>query len=232
MQTAPMLIQTGNLLIDALPENERNLLLSVTKQIVLEPEQPIYEYDDPIRAVYFPINSIFSTCSLMEDGSSAEIALTGHEGIIGISAAFNVQTARNWTSVLIGGKALRLENAVLQDFVSQHEILQHTLLRFYRGLMTQVSQRAVCNGRHTLLQRFCFWLLLVHGRARTNEIQLTHETIARKLGARRAGITNVAGTLQEMGAIAYSRGTIRVLDLKILQREVCECYSAVQSPVV
>lgn len=221
--------RTGNLLIDALSEGEKNLLLAVTRQVRLDAEESIYEFDDAIRHVYFPLDTVFSTCSLMEDGSSAEIALTGRDGVVGVSAAFDAQNSRNWTSALIAGRALRLEISILQDLVRDNNNLRFAFFDFYRRLMTQISQRAVCNGRHTLMQRFCFWLLLVHDRAQTDEIPLTHEIIARKLGARRAGITNIAGTLQEIGAIAYSRGMIRIQNRKLLEREVCECYCAIKS---
>ena len=220
--------RTGNSLIDALDESERNLLLAVTRQVRLDAEESIYEFDDTIQHVYFPLDTVFSTCSLMEDGSSAEIALTGRDGVVGISAAFDAQNSRNWTSALIAGRALRLEISLLQNLLRDNDNLRLAFFDFYRRLMTQISQRAVCNGRHTLLQRFCFWLLLVHDRAENDEISLTHEIIARKLGARRAGITNIAGSLQETGAITYSRGMIRVQSRKLLEREVCECYGAIK----
>lgn len=227
MQFAASQLRIGNTLIESLPADERNLLLNSAKAIQLEAEQPIYEFEDQINWIYFPLDSVFSTSSLMEDGSSAEICLTGNEGIVGISAAFDAQTARNWTSVLIGGRALRIETTQFHELATSNETLQLAFLNFYRQLMTQISQRAVCNGRHTLLQRFCFWLLLVCERAKTEEIPLTHEIIARKLGARRAGITNVAGALQESGAISYSRGVIHINNREILEKEVCECFRAV-----
>ncbi len=219
----------GNLLVNALPEQERNLLLDSTKRVFLAAEEPVYEFDDSIKSIYFPLDAVFSTCSLMEDGSSAEISLTGREGLVGVSAAFDRQASHHWTSVLVAGHALKMETSVLSELTTTDEVLRIAFLQFYRQLMGQVSQRAVCNGRHTLLQRFCFWLLLVHDRTLSSELPLTHETIARKLGARRAGITNVAGTLQEMGAISYSRGVIQVSNRTILETEVCECYRAVLS---
>jgi CRP-like cAMP-binding protein len=218
----------GNSLIDALEIKDRNLLLAATKPVFLDAELTIYEHEDAVRAVYFPLKAVFSSCSLMEDGSSAEVCLTGKEGIVGVSAVFGEQNARLWTNVLVAGQALKMEKAALRQIVSTNENLRKSFLGFYRELMMQVSRRAVCNGRHTLLQRFCFWLLLVHDRTATDEIPLTHEMIARKLGARRAGVTNVAGVLQEAGAIIYSRGMIHIAERQILESEVCECYRSIK----
>jgi CRP-like cAMP-binding protein len=223
--------RNGNLLLD-LRQNERDSsFFAHAKCVQLDAEQTIYEFDDSIRAVYFPLDAVVSSCSLMEDGSSAEVCLTGREGVVGISAIFDRQTARHWTNVLIAGTALRIETAALREIIATDAELQHSFLRFYRQLMSQVSQRAVCSGRHTLLQRFCFWLLLVSDRVPSDEIPLTHETIARKLGARRAGVTNVAGALQETGAIHYSRGMIQIINRAILENEVCECYRAIKEAV-
>jgi len=218
----------GNHLIDALPLSEKNSLLAHTKPIVLEAEQPLYEVEDAIGSIYFPLDAVVSYCSLMEDGSSAEVCLTGREGVIGIQAIFGEQIARNCTTVLKAGEALKMETSVIRDFAATNDELRSLLLGFYGNLMRQVSQRAVCNGRHSLQQRFCFWLLLVHELAGNDEIPLTHETIARKLGARRAGVTNVAGAMQEKGAISYARGTVRVHDRKLLEAEACECFQALK----
>lgn len=221
-------LQSGNHLIDALPPDEKKYLLSYSKSVVLEAEQPLYEVEDAICSIYFPLNSVISYCSLMEDGSSAEVCLTGREGVVGVQAIFGEKTARSWTGVLTAGTALKMDTVVMRDVISTNDKLRFLLLGFYGHLMRQVSQRAVCSGRHSLLQRFCFWLLLVNELAGTDEIPLTHEIIARKLGARRAGVTNVAGTMQEKGAISYARGTIHIHDRKLLESEACECFHALQ----
>jgi CRP-like cAMP-binding protein len=227
IKTAPI-FTSGNHLIEALPPIEKDCLFSHTKPVVLEAEQPLYEVEDAISSIYFPLDSVISYCSLMEDGSSAEVCLTGRDGVVGIQAIFGEQIARNCTTVLTAGEALKLDTAVMRDFVATNDNLRSLLLGYYGNLMRQVSQRAVCNGRHSLQQRFCFWLLLVHELAGNVEIPLTHETIARKLGARRAGITNIAGAMQEKGAISYARGTVRVHDPKLLEAEACECFQALK----
>lgn len=221
---------SGNRLIDALPAAEKESLLSNSKAIFLEAEQSLYEVEDVVGTIYFPLDSVVSCCSLMEDGSSAEVSLTGRDGIVGIQAIFGELAARNCTTVLTAGEALKMELAAVRDFAATNDRVRAQLLGFYGNLMRQVSQRAVCNGRHSLLQRFCFWLLSVHELAGGDEIPLTHEVIARKLGARRAGVTNVAGAMQEKGAISYSRGTVRIHNRKLLEAEACECFQTLRTP--
>lgn len=221
----------GNSVLDALPGIERREIFSIGKITTLAADESIYDFGDAVKHLYFPLDTVFSSTSLMEDGSSAEFSLTGREGVVGVFSAFNEQTSRNWTSVIVGGEALRVEIAALKDLLSESVELQAGLLKSYRDLMSQISQRAVCNGRHSLAERFCCWLLLVHDRVRKDEIPLTHETIAKKLGARRAGITNVAGNLQTADTISYSRGTINILSRKQLEKDSCECYNAIQNAV-
>lgn len=218
----------GNSILDLLPEIERREIFSLGKIVNARAEETIYHFGDPVTHLYFPVGAVFSTVSLMEDGSSAEVSLTGSEGLIGIFAAFNEQPSRYWTSVLIGGDAVKIEITALRNVLRESRLLQAALLASSRNLMSQISQRAVCNGRHSLAERFCFWLLLVHDRAQSDEIVLTHETIARKLGARRAGVTNVAGALQNAGAIIYNRGIIKIINRAQLEKQSCECYAAVQ----
>ena len=211
-----------------LPEFEQREILRLGKVVTLAADDSIYNYGDAVKHLYFPFDAVFSTTSLMEDGSSAEISLTGCEGVAGVFAAFNEQSSRYWTSTLIGGDALKVEIAALQNLLRDNDLLHGDLLEAYRNLINQISQRAVCNGRHSLAERFCFWLLLVHDRTRRDEILLTHETIAKKLGARRAGVTNIAGSLQAEKVIAYSRGAITILDRPKLEKMSCECYQSTQ----
>jgi CRP-like cAMP-binding protein len=219
----------GNSVLDSLSETERREILSHAKIARFAAEELIYDYGDVVDYIYFPLSAVFSTAILMENGSSAEISLTGSEGIIEIFAAFDEQPARHWTSVLLAGSAIKVETAFIRNMLRQSNALKSAFLKIYRNLAAQVSQRAVCNGRHNIAERFCFWLLLVQDRAKTDEIALTHEIIARKLGARRAGITNVAGNLQTAGIIAYNRGTIKILNRKALEKQTCECYFAIQN---
>lgn len=218
----------GNSILDSLSKTECRNLFELSKIIELNVDSNVYEYGDNVTHLIFPIDAVFSTSTLMEDGSSAETSLIGNEGAIGIQAIFDSDfTARQWTNVLIAGRALKVEVSVLKRETAGNERLRVSLLEFYLQLMAQVSQRAVCNGRHSLAQRFCFWLLLVQDRVKSNEIALTHELIAKKLGARRAGITNVAGDLQSANAINYTRGIIHIVNRRIIKSESCECYQAI-----
>ncbi len=231
LQAAKISLQNSNQVLALLPETVRREILQLGKTVRVDHEDSIYNFGDAVKYLYFPSDAVFSTTSLMEDGSSAEISLTGCEGIVGVFSAFNEQTSRYWTSVLIGGEALKVEVAAIRSLIAESEALSTALLQAYRNLTAQISQRAVCNGRHSLAERFCCWLLLVQKCANSNELPLTHETIAKKLGARRAGITNVAGTSQTAEAISYSRGTITILDRARLEKMSCECYGTIQSQI-
>lgn len=231
LNAAKIQLSSPNRVLAQLPEIERRKLLQAGKVVRLAHEDSVYNFGDAVKHIYFPLDAVFSTTSLMEDGSSAEVCLTGCEGVVGVFSAFNEQTARYWTSALVVGEAIKIEINQIRSLLTESETLQTVLLGAYRNLTAQISQRAVCNGRHSLAERFCCWLLLVQNSANADELPLTHETIAKKLGARRAGITNVAGTLQTAEAISYSRGTITILDRAKLEKMSCECYAAIEAAV-
>ena len=192
--------------------------------VSFERNQVIYEQGDAIEYVYFPIDSIVSSLAIMEDGTTIETSMVGPEGLIGISAILGSGVSRQWLWALVNGNALQLETKVLDRLFLANEEALKSLLRFYRSLITQVSQRCVCNTRHTVMDRLCCWLLMIHDRMGDGNLRLTQEVIASRLGARRAGITVAAGTLQAMHAIDYRRGQLHITDRDVLQRVVCECY--------
>jgi len=184
----------------------------------------IYEYGDTIHEVFFPLDSIVSSLAIMEDGTTIEISMVGKESVIGLSALLGGGTARHWTRMCIGGSLARLSTAALeQTFTTNESALKH-LMRAYSSLVTQVSQRAVCNARHTVLERLAVWLLMIHDRVGGDNLRLTQEAIASRLGARRAGITVAAGMLQSIRAIEYRRGQLHIRDRYELEKAVCECY--------
>jgi CRP-like cAMP-binding protein len=160
----------------------------------------------------------------MEDGMTMETTMMGREGVVGISTILGSGTARQWYWVLISGNAIQLETKLLDQLFVQNEFALKALLRCYRNVITQVSQRCVCNTRHTILERLSCWLLMVHDRVGQGNLHLTQEMIASRVGARRAGITVAAGMLQELGAIEYRRGKLHIVNRKILEQVVCECY--------
>jgi cAMP-binding proteins - catabolite gene activator and regulatory subunit of cAMP-dependent protein kinases len=203
-------------------------LLPNLRLVTFSVNQVLYEQGDTIEHVYFPLDSVVSGLAIMEDGTTMETTMVGPEGIVGISTILGSGTSRQWNWVLIGGNAVQLEAKFLDRVFVQNEIALKALLRCYRNVITQVSQRCVCNTRHTILERFSCWLLMVHDRVGQGNVNLTQEMIASRVGARRAGITVAAGMLQEMGAIEYRRGKLHIVNRGILEQVVCECYPPLQ----
>lgn len=211
------------------PLDARNSLPSHLKVVSLERNQVLYEQGDVIESVYFPIDSIISSLAIMEDGTTLETSMVGSEGLVGISAILGAGVSRQWHWVAISGNAIQLDAKTLDRLLVHNEDSLKSLLRFYRSLMTQVSQRCVCNTRHTVLERLCCWLLMVHDRVGGGNLRLTQEMIASRLGARRAGITVAAGVLQAMHAIEYRRGQLHITDRQVLEQAVCECYTIMRN---
>jgi len=207
----------------------RDALLSHLKIVSIERNQVLYEQGDPIDSVYFPLDSIVSSLAIMEDGTTLETSMVGREGLVGISAIMGSGVSRQWHWVSISGNAIQLDARFLDKLFLHSENSLKSLLQFYRSLITQVSQRCVCNTRHTVLERLCCWLLMVHDRVGGGNLRLTQEMIASRLGARRAGITVAAGVLQAMHAIEYRRGQLHIADREVLERAVCECYTTMQN---
>ena len=194
------------------------------KLVTLSVNQVLYEQGDHIDCVYFPLDSVVSALAIMEDGTTMETSMVGREGMLGISAVLGSALSRQWIWVTIGGNAIQLDSKILDKLFVENETTLKSLLRYYRSLITQLSQRCVCNTRHTIMERLCCWLLMIHDRVGTDNLNLTQEMIASRVGARRAGITVAAGTLQEMGAIEYRRGRLHIVNRAMLERVVCECY--------
>lgn len=200
-------------------------LLPELRIVPVSVNQVLYEQGDKIDFVYFPLDSVVSRLAIMEDGSTMETSMVGREGIVGISTILGSGVSRQWIWVSIGGNAVQLEAKILDPLFVQNETALKALLKCYRDLITQVSQRCVCNTRHAILERLCCWLLMIHDRVGQNNLSLTQEMIASRVGARRAGITVAAGMLQEMNAIAYRRGQLYIEHRDVLTRAVCECYN-------
>jgi CRP-like cAMP-binding protein len=182
----------------------------------------------PMRYVYFPTTSIVSLLYVMEDGASAEIAVVGNEGIVGVSLFMGGETTTSRAVVQSAGYAYRLKAQLLKDAFFRAGPLQRLLLRYTQALLTQMAQTAVCNRHHTVDQQLCRWLLLSVDRLPSNKLTMTQELIANMLGVRREGVTEAAGKLQRIGLIHYSRGHITVVDRPGLEARVCECYEVVK----
>ena len=218
-----------NLLLAALPESETALLKAHLESVQLKLGQVIYESGDELQHVYFSTTAIVSLLYLMENGSSAEIAVVGNDGIVGVALFMGGESMTNRAVVQSAGHAYRLPGQVLKDVFRTGGALQRLLLRYTQALLTQMAQTAVCNRHHAVDQQLCRLLLLSLDRLPTNELAMTQELIANMLGVRREGVTEAAGKLQKAGLIRYRRGHITVLDRPGLERQSCECYQVVKN---
>jgi len=189
----------------------------------------LYESGGQERYAYFPTDSIVSLLNVMENGSSAEIAVVGNEGVVGIALFMGGESTPSRAVVQSAGHGYRLGPSVLKSIFGQGGKLQHVLLRYTQALITQMAQTAVCNRHHSVEQQLCRWLLLSLDRLRSNKLTMTQELMANMLGVRREGVTEAAGKLQADGLIKYSRGKITVLDRPKLEQQVCECYAVVKT---
>lgn len=188
----------------------------------------LYESGDMLRHVYFPTNAIVSLLYVMEDGSSAEIAIVGNEGIVGISLFMGGETTPSRAIVQSAGNALRVSSNVLKTEFRRGGPLHNVLLRYTQALITQMSQTAVCNRHHSVEQQLCRWLLMSLDRLGSTELTMTQKLIANMLGVRREGVAESAGKLQKRGLIEYSRGRIVMLDRAGVEKCSCECYQVVK----
>ena len=217
-----------NHLLDALPAEDYARLLPDLELIPMPLGWSVYESGDHMGHVYFPTTSIVSLLYVMESGESAEIAITGNEGLIGISLFMGGESTPSRAVVQSEGNGYRLRASILKREFARGGHLQHLALRYTQALITQMSQTAVCNRYHAVDQQLCRWLLLSLDRLASNELRMTQELIANMLGVRREGVTEAAGKLQAAGLIHYSRGKITVLDRPKLEQRVCECYGVVK----
>jgi CRP-like cAMP-binding protein len=217
-----------NRLLAALPAADYERLFPQLELITLPLGEVLYESGGTLAYVYFPTDSIVSLLYVMQDGASAEIAVTGYEGLVGIALFMGGETTPSRAVVQSAGSAYRLRAAFLKKEFDDGGPLQHLALRYTQALITQMAQTAVCNRHHSVEQQLCRWLLLSLDRLPSNELAMTQELIANMLGVRREGVTEAAGRLQKAGLIEYSRGHIVVIDRPKLEARVCECYAVVK----
>jgi CRP-like cAMP-binding protein len=217
-----------NHILEALPQEERDRLFPHLKLAPMPLGMVLYESGAALRHIYFPTNSIVSLLYVMQDGASAEIAVVGNEGAVGVSLFMGGETTPSRAIVQSAGYAFRLTGNRLKQEFNRHGEMLHVLLRYTQSLITQMAQTAVCNRHHSLDQQLCRWLLLSLDRLAGNQLQMTQELIANMLGVRREGVTEAAGRLQKLGVIKYVRGRITVLDRPQLESLSCECYRVVK----
>jgi CRP-like cAMP-binding protein len=221
--------QRENSLLAALPDPEWRRWEPLLEQVEMPLSQVLYEPGATLTHVYFPTTSIVSLLYVMENGASAEIAVVGNEGLVGVSLFMGGESTPSRAVVQSAGHGFRLKAQLMKDEFNRAGPVLHLLLRYTQALITQMSQTAVCNRHHTLDQQLCRWLLLSLDRLQANELTMTQELIANMLGVRREGVTEAAGKLQRAGLISYGRGHIRVLDRPGLEERTCECYAVVKN---
>src|SRR6202048_1340148 len=218
-----------NHLLDALPAGDYERLASHLELVPMRLGEVLYESGIQLRYVYFPTTAILSLLYVMEDGASAEIAIVGNEGILGISLFMGGETTPSRAVVQSAGHGYRLRAQLIKNEFGRFGPMMHLLLRYTQALITQMSQTAVCNRHHSIDQQLCRWLLLSLDRLASNELTMTQELIANMLGVRREGVTEAAGKLQDAGLIRYRRGRITVLNRPGLEARSCECYQVVKT---
>ena len=216
-----------NQLLAALPDMEWHRWLPQLEPVDMPLGLVLYESGATLSHVYFPTTAIVSLLYVMENGASAEIAVVGNEGIVGISLFMGGESTPSRAVVQSAGKGFRLKAQIVKEEFNRAGAVLHLLLRYTQALITQMAQTAVCNRHHSLDQQLCRWLLLSLDRLQDNELVMTQELIANMLGVRREGVTEAALKLQQDGLIRYARGRITVLDRPAIERRTCECYAVV-----
>ena len=222
------LIPSRNHLLAQLCPEAQERIFPHLKRVYMQLGDVIYEAGEELDYVYFPVDNIISLLYVMADGGSAEIAVVGFEGVVGIAVFMGGESTPSRAVTQSAGWAYRLPARDLKEEFNQHPDMREIMLRYTQALITQMSQTAVCNRHHTIEQQLCRWLLLSLDRLPTNQLSMTQELIANMLGVRREGVTEAAGRLQKKGVIEYSRGHIAVLDRDRLEELSCECYAEVK----
>ena len=217
-----------NGLLAAMPAEELERLARCLDVQSMSLGTSIYESGGKQRFLYFPTSCVISLLYVLADGSPAEIAVAGFEGVVGVSLFMGGKTTPSRAIVQSAGECLLLDAMLAEEEFHRSGPLQVLLLRYTQALITQMAQTAVCNRHHSLEQQLCRWLLLSFDRLKSDELRMTQQLIADMLGVARPGVTEAAGKLQAAGIIKYSRGRIRIIDRLALERTVCECYQVVQ----
>jgi CRP-like cAMP-binding protein len=222
-------VSSQNHLLGALPPAEAQRWLPFLEPVDMPLGAVLYEAGGTLSHVYFPTTSIVSLLYVLANGASAEIAVVGNEGIVGISLFMGGESTPSRAVVQSAGQGFRLKSSLMKEEFNRAGPVLHLLLRYTQALITQMAQTAVCNRHHSLDQQLCRWLLLSLDRLQDNELVMTQELIANMLGVRREGVTEGAVKLQQAGLIRYARGRITVLDREGLERRSCECYAVVKN---
>lgn len=217
-----------NTVLASLPKPEFEELLRYLEPVSLQGGHELFGFQQNVDFAYFPETAVIAHLYLLEDGSTAGSSIVGNEGMVGLSAILGSGPPPYWNQVIVGGSALRVKAEVIKQEFVRGQALQQLLLRHISARMSQLAQKAVCNGRHRVHERVCTWLLMIQDRVNEDQLPLTQEQIAHHLGARRPGITTSCNALRDKGVISYHRGLIRILDRPSLEKSACECYRALK----
>lgn len=224
-QAGGFVICTENEILHALPADMQLLLAPTFKTVNLKKEEFLYQEDDRLDFIYFPITAVVSEFKMLEDGRMVEIAVTGKEGAIGLPSIFSdSHVAANFTQVSQAGTATRIDAVTFEKLIRHNEKLRTALSHFVSSYIKQISQKAICNMYHSVKERLCTWLLMVQDRCGRSTLSLTHEQIARTLGVYRPSITCIAQELRESKLINYSRGGISIRNRARIEESACTCY--------
>lgn len=218
----------SNRILKRLPAAVIGRLRKGMRLVELTQWDPLYEPHETCKYVYFPESGMASILSVLKDGTMTEVGTVGSEGMVGLPVFFGAKTSARRAFWQVPGSAYRMDAAVLRRETRKCGALSDALLRYTQAVFTQVSQLATCNRLHSIEQRCCCWLLQTHDRVEGNEFDLTHEFLSEMLGTRRAGVTEVAATLQRAGLIHYTRGRVTILNRRGLEKMACECYATVR----
>jgi CRP-like cAMP-binding protein len=221
-------LQMSNRILNGLSPEEYRRLLAHLEPVELPLGEVLYRPNEPVSHVYFPLRGTVSVVCMFEDGKSAEVGMVGNEGMFGVCVFLGSITSPLKAVVQLPGEALRMRADVLREEFKRGERLQDLLLRYTQTFIIQIAQTAACNRVHPIDGRLARWLLMCQDRAQSGDLQVTHEFIAIMLGTRRAGVSEAAAKLQDMGAIRYRRGHLNILERSKLEAQSCECYLIVK----
>jgi CRP-like cAMP-binding protein len=219
-----------NRLLAMIPQREQERLAPQIELVSLDLKESLYQQDEPIEHVYFPISGVLSLVSGMEDGRAIEVATIGNEGMVGLPVFLQAtRTSAHKAFAQIPGQSLQIPAGRFSDFIAGGENggLTVAMNRYTQALMSMIARAVACNALHSVQQRACRWLLTTHDRVDSDEFLLTQEFLGQMLGVTRASVNEVARELQDAGAIDYSRGRITILDRGQLESRACECYRVI-----
>ena len=216
---------SGNNILDSLKHEMREMIEPFLNTVELTKEQVLFQEEDDLDVIYFPVTAVISEFLSLEDGRMVEIAVTGNEGAIGLSSVLSgSHIAHNYTQVSQAGKVCSISVSKLERLLQSDERLRYTLSRHTDVYIRQISQKAICNMYHSVKERLCTWLLMVQDRSGRSKMSLTHEQISRILGVNRPSVSRMAFELRESNLISYSRGGVKIRDRQRVENAACTCY--------